>query len=244
MKTEQIQRFYDIFWKNRSLPYIEVEKIRARYAMLTELIGSVAGRKLLAGCGQGDDLAVFEDPRDCVALDISLLGLRHTHSRFPQCECILADGQNLPFAAESFDLVLCSEVLEHLANPEQAVAEFARVLCPGGRLVVTVPNWYSTWGVARKVAEFVTRKPVTAANQPIDNWFTLHRLSQLLEPNFRIEVVRGIWYLPPLGRGKRQLPEVLARPIVALFRPMEELCQRVFPKCGHMIACACRKSNE
>jgi len=46
----------------------------------------------------------------------------------------------LPYDAASFDVVVCVEGLEHIQNPTNAVAEFSRVLRPGGRLVVTVPN--------------------------------------------------------------------------------------------------------
>jgi len=46
----------------------------------------------------------------------------------------------LPFAEASFDLVTCSEVLEHLENYRQLLREAARVLKPGGLLIVTTPN--------------------------------------------------------------------------------------------------------
>jgi len=46
----------------------------------------------------------------------------------------------LDFADESYDLVFCSEVIEHLVRPEELVREFARVLRPGGRLVLSTPN--------------------------------------------------------------------------------------------------------
>jgi SAM-dependent methyltransferase len=50
------------------------------------------------------------------------------------------DASVLPFEAESFDVVVCSEVLEHLFEPQLAAAEAFRVLRPQGRLIVTVPN--------------------------------------------------------------------------------------------------------
>lgn len=50
------------------------------------------------------------------------------------------DQEDLPFAAESFDYVTCLEVIEHLIFPEHALAEIHRVLKPGGRAAITVPN--------------------------------------------------------------------------------------------------------
>lgn len=55
---------------------------------------------------------------------------------------VIADAHSLPFAAACFEQILCSEVLEHLADPARAVGEMARVLCVGGRLVLTTPFVY------------------------------------------------------------------------------------------------------
>jgi len=52
-----------------------------------------------------------------------------------------ADVTRLPFADESFDLVICSEVLEHIPDHGKAMGEIVRVLKPGRPLVVSVPRW-------------------------------------------------------------------------------------------------------
>ena len=52
---------------------------------------------------------------------------------------VWGDGNRLPFVDESFDTVLSVEVLEHVPDPDRMVAEFARVLRPEGRALVTVP---------------------------------------------------------------------------------------------------------
>lgn len=50
---------------------------------------------------------------------------------------IVADAEHLPFEDSSFEVVLCTEVFEHLKHPEQVVREFRRVLAPGGTLLLT-----------------------------------------------------------------------------------------------------------
>jgi SAM-dependent methyltransferase len=52
---------------------------------------------------------------------------------------VFGDGQQLPLASDSVDTVLSLEVLEHLPDPRSCVSEMARVLRPGGRLLLTVP---------------------------------------------------------------------------------------------------------
>jgi ubiquinone/menaquinone biosynthesis C-methylase UbiE len=51
-------------------------------------------------------------------------------------------GEALPFANHSFDVVLATEVLEHIPRPELAVAEMVRVLRPGGSVLITTPFIY------------------------------------------------------------------------------------------------------
>jgi SAM-dependent methyltransferase len=53
-----------------------------------------------------------------------------------------ADLTRLPFADDSFDLVICAEVLEHIPEDEQAIREIVRVLKPGERLAVSVPRFF------------------------------------------------------------------------------------------------------
>jgi SAM-dependent methyltransferase len=53
-----------------------------------------------------------------------------------------ADLLNLPFGDHSFDLVVCSEVLEHIREDRRAAAELSRVLKPGKNLVVSVPRFF------------------------------------------------------------------------------------------------------
>jgi SAM-dependent methyltransferase len=55
---------------------------------------------------------------------------------------VRANAYNLPFADATFDVVIASEILEHIPDDRAAIAEAVRVLRPGGRLAVTVPRWW------------------------------------------------------------------------------------------------------
>lgn len=61
---------------------------------------------------------------------------------FDRCKTVDVDA-GLPYDDESFDLVWCSEVIEHLQDPERALTELRRVTRPGGDLILTTPNSYA-----------------------------------------------------------------------------------------------------
>jgi ubiquinone/menaquinone biosynthesis C-methylase UbiE len=73
---------------------------------------------------------------------------------------------DLPFDSQSFDYVTCLEGLEHIENPQQAIREFARVLRPGGTVIVSIPNILNVeerlkWLVYGYTSHF---KPITRAH--------------------------------------------------------------------------------
>jgi len=57
--------------------------------------------------------------------------------------CVLADICNMPFKNHCFDVIICSEVLEHIPSYAKGLREFFRVLKIGGRMVITTPNKYA-----------------------------------------------------------------------------------------------------
>jgi ubiquinone/menaquinone biosynthesis C-methylase UbiE len=65
------------------------------------------------------------------------------------------DSESLPFESESFDIVVFSEVMEHLRFPQKALSEITRVLRPKGRLVGSVPNSFRL----RNRLKFMVGKP-------------------------------------------------------------------------------------
>jgi ubiquinone/menaquinone biosynthesis C-methylase UbiE len=64
--------------------------------------------------------------------------------RAPGRQLVQASLMRLPFADESFDAVICSEVIEHIARDEIQLTDMVRVLSPGGTLVLGTPD-YGRW---------------------------------------------------------------------------------------------------
>jgi SAM-dependent methyltransferase len=134
-----------------------------------ERLGLEPGCRILdVGCGNGrHTAAAFRQPQAlAIGTDVSIPDLQAAKSRLElharlgqhgggRWALCAADGLRLPFSARRFDLVICCEVLEHLPAPGAAVVELARVLKPGGRLVVSVPRYGPErvcWALSREYA--------------------------------------------------------------------------------------------
>ncbi|MCC5872721.1 MAG: class I SAM-dependent methyltransferase [Gammaproteobacteria bacterium] len=112
-----------------------------------------AGMRVLdVGCGEGRHTlsAWLQAPVHAVGVDLSrkdLTTARARQAEFPapasadrSVTFIEASALELPFADASFDVVICSEVLEHIFDHRGVIAELERVLRPGGTLVASVPR--------------------------------------------------------------------------------------------------------
>jgi len=99
------------------------------------------GKMLDCGCGLGMYQKKMRQMSPQVwAMDIQENNLKYCRrQKLITNTGIRGDTSFLPFAAGAFDVVLCSEVIEHISDDRQAVRELARVLKPGGRLIISVP---------------------------------------------------------------------------------------------------------
>lgn len=100
---------------------------------LRDVLASAEGEVLDVGCGR-KPYQKFTRATRYVGVDIDT-----ATTRALAAADVFYDGRRLPFANASFDVVFCSQVLEHVFTPDDFMAELARVLRPGGRLVLTVP---------------------------------------------------------------------------------------------------------
>jgi ubiquinone/menaquinone biosynthesis C-methylase UbiE len=99
--------------------------------------GALDGREILeVGCGEG---MMFDGTSTTpVQMDVSMTRVARARGRARYLLC--ADGYALPFADASFRLVLLVAVLEHTGEPWRLLNEARRVLKPGGRVLIVVPN--------------------------------------------------------------------------------------------------------
>ncbi len=98
-------------------------------------------RVLDAGCGRGGVIELYaEKARQAVGLDTDLTSLRE-HRCLKQL--VVGSLATMPFPGGSFDVVLCSWVVEHLEEPDAVFREMARVLNKRGHLLLLTPNAWS-----------------------------------------------------------------------------------------------------
>ena len=163
-----------------------------------------------AGCGEGETLARLGSglPEHVAAIDVSADAVSFTAQRFPSVEVSRQSLVDLPFADGSFDLVVCLEVLEHLSDPDSALAELARVA--SGHVIVSVPHepWFRLGSLLRgKYARAPSETTRSTSTTGIPR--TLRRL---LEGRLEVVSLRRsfpwlIAGLPGLGnRGRRVDP--------------------------------------
>lgn len=103
-------------------------------------------RILEVGCGSGALVRSLVDKgfAHVTGLDLSELAIEHARSRGLD-DVLVMDAANTQFDDASFDVIIASDVLEHIMDEQGALAEWMRLLVPGGLLVCFVPAFAFLW---------------------------------------------------------------------------------------------------
>ncbi|MGC8783457.1 MAG: class I SAM-dependent methyltransferase [Armatimonadota bacterium] len=96
------------------------------------------------GCGTGATAMQLRRYGTVIGVDISLLALSWSRQRGLN-NLLLAAAERLPIAPESVDVIVATDILEHLDDDVAVLKEFYRALKPGGYVVITVPAYSILW---------------------------------------------------------------------------------------------------
>jgi ubiquinone/menaquinone biosynthesis C-methylase UbiE len=180
-------------------------------------VGGLSGKRVLEiGCGRGAMTMWLASqvpaPASVVGADFSPSAIDLARKLSASVESPLPvtwsveDIQHIQAADSSFDLVISCETIEHVPDPRKALGELARVLRPGGWLMLTFPNYFSTIGLYR-IYGWLRGRHFTEEGQPINHPL---RATQVLRwvrgagLSVRHFQGRGHFHLWP-GRAPREL---------------------------------------
>lgn len=170
-----------------------------------------SGRILDLGCSAGSFLDMMAESRpDLTGIGVDIASRQIDYARLNveskhqgRIKFVQVDEREpqLPFESQSFDAVTCIEVIEHI-HPYLALrmlADARRLLKPGGKLIVTTPNYRSAWPLIEWLLEKAS--PVKYHDQHI-NKYTPNSLIKFLEcGGYKIGGVRTIFMAAPFLAG-------------------------------------------
>lgn len=183
---------------------------RLEQTLLFELLGSVADKTLLdVGCGDCE-IALELARRGAIVTGLDAdpamisAARRRIESELTQMDLVEGQAEKLPFNDRAFDLVLAVTVLCFVGDTEQVLKEMARVLKPGGRLVIGELGRWSLWAAYRRIRGWLGNRTWRAATfRTAANLLSLTNAAGLT-----VVETRGAVHYPPCGTVAKLLAPV------------------------------------
>lgn len=139
---QRMREFYETSETYKSLLAAHDETYLRHYVELVIRYAPPHSKVLDLGCGNGISARLLNQADfDVVGTDISSLFLEEAQAwENPRLRYQICDVMELPFEDESFNVICSNELVEHLPDVETALTEMIRVVCKGGRIVISGPN--------------------------------------------------------------------------------------------------------
>lgn len=153
MEEDHMEKLYAS--KNPVIRWVFARKLEG----IAKFVPDTGLHVLDAGCGEGqliDFLHASKSSNQYFGADVTQVALDKAHVRCPYAQFKNCDLMDLDFSDETFDVVICTEVLEHIYEYEKVIAQLKRVLKKGGTLIINFPH-ESLWTVGRF---FLGRRPI------------------------------------------------------------------------------------
>jgi len=227
--------FYDTYWRHADDTF-DIERLD----LIAARVGP--GEKVLeVDCGPGV-LAKRMQQRGAhvTGTDLSTVAVERARAKGIMAQQVDVDTEPLPFADASFDTVVSNSMIEHRFFPERSFDECVRVLKPGGKFIVCLPNiahWLCRWWIITGRFPYVNNSPTDRLHL---RFFTVSEAKKLCyDRGLRVLEVDGsasLWakeFYPPLLRSRRVRPfySWLAHRWPSLFaRDFVILCQKAGPE--------------
>ncbi|HTF21908.1 MAG TPA: methyltransferase domain-containing protein [Chryseolinea sp.] len=150
------------------------------------------------GCGRGGFsnhmLREFNNIEMLYACDYSDSALAQGKANFPPAQNIRwqkEDIQRLTFEDQTFDVIVSCETIEHVPHPMKALEEIYRALKPGGKFILTCPNYFNLFGVWC-LYRVIIGSPYTEGGQPYVNYLLLPQVyAKLKGLGFKIDLFKA-----------------------------------------------------
>jgi len=196
------------------------------YQLVREYLGEVTGLRVLeVACGRGGfSWELARAGARVAGCDFSLAALLASRSKATQLPAsatagfIQGDAARLPFESSSFDVTISCETIEHVPDVRAALWEMYRVTRPGGKLLLTTPNYANLMGLYEMYARI--RHPGRKDDQPFDRrqWF----------PQVKSWVRNGGWTILRTDGTVHQFPIVPGRsPLRAGFLESSKMMRKI-----------------
>jgi SAM-dependent methyltransferase len=224
-------------WLKNNNPEILYNHIihRSRVEQILDYTAKISGKVLDIGCFDGfiTEQIVKQGNKEIIGMDRWEEAMELTRSRGIETVWGDMDDPQIPFADDYFDCVVAADVFNSIFDPDAVMEEVTRVLKPGGKLIITVPNLASGGNRLLLLLGFPpynlqVRARTGAGHLRLFTFRTLKKL--LLDYHFTVQKMTSTVVIFPFFRLRPSVPEYKQPRIF-----FSKFLARLFPKLGESI---------